>query len=161
MMSCMPSTAWSHPVLSLCCTEHGPYCGAILSGRITSVTMSRSGQLGQRHTVAAYTFVDTLVMHERALKTREPSCMPRAAKPLFIPVVHSPPGAVGHVVATELPSQEGKARSHGTCVSTRAHLIKEARFKAEGHVAVSELTSARRRGPEPRDTWWRWSPPLQ
>jgi hypothetical protein len=32
------------------------------------------------------------VMHERALKTREPSCVPRVAKPFFIPVVHSPPG---------------------------------------------------------------------
>jgi hypothetical protein len=46
MMSCTVSTAWSHPVLSLCCTEHGLYSGAILSGRITSVAMSRCGQLG-------------------------------------------------------------------------------------------------------------------
>jgi hypothetical protein len=143
-MSCMPSAAWSHHVLSLCCTEHDPYCGAILSGRITSVTMSRSGQLGRRHTVAACTSVDASVMHERALKTREPRCMPRAAKPLFIPVVHNPPGAVGHMAAPKIPSQEGRARSHGTRVSTRAHLIKEARSKAEGHVAAPELTSVRR-----------------
>jgi hypothetical protein len=36
-------------------------------------------------------------MHECALKTREPSCVPRAAKPFFIPVVHNPSGTVGHV----------------------------------------------------------------
>jgi hypothetical protein len=55
-------------------------------------------------------------MHEHALKTREPSYMPRAAKHFFIPVVHSLLGAMGHV-------------------------------------AAPELTSARRRSPEPRDTW--------
>jgi hypothetical protein len=48
-------------------------------------------------------------MHERAVETREPSCVPRAAKCFFIPVVHIPPGAVGHVIAPELPSQEGRA----------------------------------------------------
>jgi hypothetical protein len=51
MMSYMTSAVWSHLVLSLCCTEHGTYRGAILSGRITSITMSRSGQLGRRYTV--------------------------------------------------------------------------------------------------------------
>jgi hypothetical protein len=45
-MSSMASAAWSRPVLSLCCTEHGPSRGAVLSGRITSVAMFRSGQLG-------------------------------------------------------------------------------------------------------------------
>jgi hypothetical protein len=34
-------------------------------------------------------------------------------------------------------------------------------FGAEGHVAALELTSVRRRGSGPQDTWWRWSPPLQ
>jgi hypothetical protein len=61
-------------------------------------------------------------MHERALEIREPSCVPRAAKHFFIPVVHSPPGAVGHVTAPELPSQEGRARSHGTHGSVGAPL---------------------------------------
>jgi hypothetical protein len=51
MMSYMTSTAWSRPVLSLCCTEHGPYRCAVLSGRITSVAMFRSGQLDRRCTV--------------------------------------------------------------------------------------------------------------
>jgi hypothetical protein len=50
-MSCTVSVAWSRSVLSLCCTEHGPYHGAILSGRITSVVMFRSGKLGQRCTI--------------------------------------------------------------------------------------------------------------
>jgi hypothetical protein len=51
MMSCTTSAVWSHPVLSLCCTEHGPYHGAVLLGHITSVAMSRSGQLGRRCTI--------------------------------------------------------------------------------------------------------------
>jgi hypothetical protein len=51
MISCMMSAAWSRPVLSLCCTEHDPYRSAILSGRITSIAMSKSGQLGRRCTI--------------------------------------------------------------------------------------------------------------
>jgi hypothetical protein len=43
MMSYTVLAAWSHPVLSLCCTEHGSYRGVIMSGRITSVAMSKSG----------------------------------------------------------------------------------------------------------------------
>jgi hypothetical protein len=50
MMSCTASTAWSHPVLSLCCTKHDLYRGAVLSGHITFVVMSKSGQLGRRCT---------------------------------------------------------------------------------------------------------------
>jgi hypothetical protein len=94
----------------------------------------------------------------------------RAAKSFFISVVHSPSGVVGyvaapelpsqedraptvgHVEAPELPSQEGRARSYVTRGSTKAHLIKDARFGAEGHVAAPELTSSRKRGPGPRDT---------
>jgi hypothetical protein len=83
-------------------------------------------------------------MHEHALETREPSYVPRAAKPFFIPVVHSPPGAVGHVAAPELPSQEGTILSRGTHDSAGAHQSKEARSGAERHVTAPELTSARR-----------------
>jgi hypothetical protein len=43
MMSCTASAAWSRSVLSLYCTEHGSYHGAVLSGRITDVAMSMSG----------------------------------------------------------------------------------------------------------------------
>jgi hypothetical protein len=68
---------------------------------------------------------------------------------------------VRHVAAPKLPSQEGRAQTHGTRGSTGAHLVKEAKTGAEGHVAASELTSARRRGPRPQDTWWHQSPLLQ
>jgi hypothetical protein len=100
-------------------------------------------------------------MHERALEISEPSCVPRTAKLFFIHVVHIPPGVVGHVAALELPSQEGRARGYGTHGDAGAHLSKEVRFRAEEHVAAPELTSARRRGPGPQDTWWLRSPPLQ
>jgi hypothetical protein len=50
-MSCTTSTVWSHPVSSPCYTEHGQRCGAILSGRIATVAMSRSGPLGLRCTI--------------------------------------------------------------------------------------------------------------
>jgi hypothetical protein len=69
-------------------------------------------------------------MHERALEIRERSCVPRAAKPLFIPVVHSPLGAVEHVTTPGLPSQKGRAPSRRTRGSARAHLSKEARSEA-------------------------------
>jgi hypothetical protein len=51
MMSYTTSAAWSRPVLSLCCTKHGPSRGAVLSGHITVVAMSRSGQLDRRCTI--------------------------------------------------------------------------------------------------------------
>jgi hypothetical protein len=51
MMSCTVSAAWSHPVLSLYCIEHGPSRGAILSGHITTVAISSSSQLGRRCTI--------------------------------------------------------------------------------------------------------------
>jgi hypothetical protein len=95
---------------------------------------------------------DVSITRERALETYEPSCVPRAARYFFISVVHSPLGAVGHVAASEFSSWGGRARSHGTRDSTRAHLVKEARSGAEGHVAAPELTSAMRRAPGPWDT---------
>jgi hypothetical protein len=70
--------------------------------------------------------------------------VPRAAKPFFIHLDHSPPGAVGHVVAPELPSQEGRARSRETHGGIGAHLSKEVRSEAVEHVAALELTSTRR-----------------
>jgi hypothetical protein len=131
-------------------------------------------------------------MHEHALETHEPSCVASAAKPFFIPVIHSPPGAVGHMAALKLPSQEsrgpsretrgsteaplsgrqspepwdtwqhrssprqgGKDRSRGTRGSVRAHLSKEARSEAAGHVVASEPTSAGRCGPKLQLMWQR------
>jgi hypothetical protein len=42
MISCITSVAWSHPILSLCCTEHGSSRGAVLSGHITTVAACTS-----------------------------------------------------------------------------------------------------------------------
>jgi hypothetical protein len=42
MMSCLASAVWSHHISSPCYTKHGQCCGAVLSGRITTVVMSRS-----------------------------------------------------------------------------------------------------------------------
>jgi hypothetical protein len=57
------------------------------------------------------------------MEIRESTCVPRAAKSFFIPVVHSPPGAVGHMKAPKLPSQEGRALSRRTRDSTGAPLL--------------------------------------
>jgi hypothetical protein len=114
-MSCTASAAWSRLVLSLCCTEPGPSCGAILLGRITTVAMSRSGQLGLCCTVKlncsglSARLADASVTRDHALDTCEPSCVPGAARPFFIPVVHSPLGTMGYVAAPELSSQGGEA----------------------------------------------------
>jgi hypothetical protein len=121
----------------------------------------------------------TSVTHECALEIREPSCLPMVAKPFFIPIVHSPseavdtwqhqssplrnaePQTMGHVAAPELPSQEGRARSHGTHGGTGAHFGKEARSGATVHVVALEPTYVGRRGPELRDTWQRQRSPQQ
>jgi hypothetical protein len=114
MMSCMASAAWSRRVSSPCYTEHGQHCGAVLLGRITTVTMSMSGQLGLRCSVEpncsglSAHLVAALVTHNRALDTCEPSCVTEAARPFFIPVVHSP---LGYVAAPELSSLGGEARA--------------------------------------------------
>jgi hypothetical protein len=79
--------------------------------------------------------------------------VPRVAKPFFIPVVHNPLGAVGHMAAPELSPQEGRARSHGTRGSVVAHLAREVRSRALGHMAAPEPTSAGGRGPGLWDTW--------
>jgi hypothetical protein len=46
MISYATSAVWSRPVLSHCCTEHGQRRGVALWGRITTVAISKSGQLG-------------------------------------------------------------------------------------------------------------------
>jgi hypothetical protein len=61
-------------------------------------------------------------------------------------------GAEEHVAAPELSSQGDRARSHGTRGSAGG---------AKKCAAASELNSARRWGPEPRDMWQLRSPPLQ
>jgi hypothetical protein len=115
MMSCTASAAWSRPVSSPCCTEHGHRCGAVLSGRITIVAISKSGQLGLRCTVEpncsgmSAHLSGASITRNHALDTYEPSCMPGATRSFFIPVVHSPLGVVGYVAAPELSSRGGEA----------------------------------------------------
>jgi hypothetical protein len=118
-----------------------------------------------------------LVTHECALETHELSYVPRAAKPLFIPVAHDPLSTVGHVMAPE-PSLAGRwVQSHGTRGSTgalpshvvgpelrdtwkrRSPSIREVGSRATGHVATSEPSRAGRQDPEPLDKWRHQSPP--
>jgi hypothetical protein len=107
--------------------------------------MSRSGQLGRGYTIEpncsgiSARLAGTSLTHKCALKTYEPS----------------------YVAASELSSQGGRARSHGTRGSARAHLDREARSRAEEYVAAPEFNSVRRRGPGPWDTWQHWNPPQQ
>jgi hypothetical protein len=56
----------------------------------------------------------------------------------FIPVVHSPLGAVGYMTAPKLSSQGGEAGPRG---STGAHLDREAMSEAEEHVTAPKLSS--------------------
>jgi hypothetical protein len=116
-MSCTTSAVWSRPVSSPCYTEYGQHCGAILSGRITTVVMSKSGQLCLRCIVKpncsdlSARLVGTSVTRDRALDTCEPSCVPETARPFFIPVVHSSLGVVGYVAAPKLSSRGGEAEA--------------------------------------------------
>jgi hypothetical protein len=115
MMSCTASAVWSRPVSSLCYTEHGQRYGAILSCRITTVSMSRSYQFDLHCTVEpncnglSERLAGTSVTRDHALDTCEHSCVPGAARHFFIPVVHSPLGAMGYVAAPELSSRGGEA----------------------------------------------------
>jgi hypothetical protein len=115
MMSCTMSAAWSRSVSLPCYTEHGQRCGDVLSDRITTVAMYRSGQLGLHCTVElncsgmSARLAGASVTRDLALDTCEPSCVPGAARPFFILVVHSPLGAMGYVAAPELSSRRGEA----------------------------------------------------
>jgi hypothetical protein len=77
------------------------------------------------------------------------------------PLSKAEPRAVGHVTTLELPSQEGRAWSPDTRGNAGAHINKETRSEAEGHVVRPELTLERMRGPGARDTWRLRNPPLQ
>jgi hypothetical protein len=111
MMSCTTSVAWSRPISSPCYIEHGQRCAAILLVRITTIPMSRSGQLGLHFTVEPnYSgmfarLADASITCDCALDTCEPCCVPGAVRLFFIPVVHSPLGTMGYVAAQELSSQ--------------------------------------------------------
>jgi hypothetical protein len=126
MMSCTALAAWSRPISSSCYTEHGQRYGAVMSCRIITVAMFRSGQLGLRCTVdcsgLSACLTGALVTCDRALDICEPSCVFRAASPFFI---------------------------HGVRGSTRA--LRSGR-RGWGYVAAPEPTSAGRRGPKLRNT---------
>jgi hypothetical protein len=147
MMSCTASTAWSRPVSSPYYTEYGQRCGAILSDRITTVAMSRSGKLGMCCTIElncssmSARLVGASVIYDRALDTCEPSCVFGTARLFFIPVVHRPLGAVGYVAASE-PTLTGRRgpRLRNTW-QRRSSPLEEAEPGAMGHVAVPEPTS--------------------
>jgi hypothetical protein len=97
-----------------------------------------------------------------ALHTREPSCISRSARPFFIYMRHTAHwGSWDARQHRDPPWPGGIAWSHRTCSSTGARLNRWMRSAAIGHVTASEFTSARRRGPEPHDTWQRRSPPWQ
>jgi hypothetical protein len=140
-----PYTAvWSHPVNSPCYTEHDKRFGAVLSGRIIIVAMFRSSQLGLRCSVElncsgmSTRVVGASVTHDRALDTCEPSYVPGATRPFFIPVVHNPLGGVGMWQHRSSPLGEARSGPHG---NAGAHLGREARSRAEEHVAAPELSS--------------------
>jgi hypothetical protein len=123
-------------------------------GRITTVVTSRSGQLGRCYTIEpncsglSAHFADASVTRERTLETCESSYVLETARLFFISVVHSPLGGVGYVAAPELSSWGGRAQSHETRGSIRAHLSREARSGAEEHVAgVRSYTVRDRRAP--------------
>jgi hypothetical protein len=143
-MSCTATVAWSHHISSPCYTKHGQRSGAVLSGRITTVTMSRSNQLGLRCTVElncgglSARLVATSVTHDHALEIYEPSCVPGVARHLFIPMVHSPLGAVGYVAEPELSSRGGEA---GATWQHRSPPQQGDEVWSREHVAAPELSS--------------------
>jgi hypothetical protein len=137
MMSCTTSVAWSRPVSSPCYNEHGQRYGAVLSGRITTVAMSRSDQVGLRCTVEpncsdmSARLAGASVTRDRDLVTCESSYVPGTARLPFISMVHSPLGS------------RGVRGSTGALLSGR---------RGRGHVVAPEPISAGRRGPELRNT---------
>jgi hypothetical protein len=101
MMSYTTSAAWSRTVSSPSYTEHDQHCSAVLSGRIATVAISRSGQLGMCCTVEPNSsdlsarLADASVTRDCVLDTCEPSYGSGAARHFFIHVVHSPLGPWG------------------------------------------------------------------
>jgi hypothetical protein len=130
MISYAALAVCSRPVLSYCYTEHRQWYGVALSDRITTIAISKSGQLDRRCTVAPCPHVlrammtqgsDVSIMCRHALETNETSRIGRSAKHFFIFEI---------------------------CVPHRT----------TWHMAASEPSRARRRGPIPWDTWQRWCP---
>jgi hypothetical protein len=144
MMSSTALAAWSRHVSSPCYAEHGQRCGVILSGRITTVAVSRSDQLGLHCTVEPnYSglparLAGASVTRDYALDTCELSCVPGAAMSFFIPVVHSPLEPWGTWQHRSSPLGEARPGPRG---SIGTHLGREARSGVEENVAAPELSS--------------------
>jgi hypothetical protein len=156
MRSCTTSAAWSRPVSLPCYIEYGQRCGAVLSGRITTVVMFKSSQLGLCCTVKPnYSdlfarLVGSSVTHDRALDTCEPSCVPGADRSFFILVVHSSLGVMGYVSAPKLSSRRGETEATWQRWSSPLGVAEP---RAMRHVAAPEPTSVGRQGPELRNMW--------
>jgi hypothetical protein len=121
--------------------------------------MSRSGQLGLCCTIESNCsgmsarLAGASVTRDRALDTCEPSCVPGAARPFFIPVVHGPLGVVEYVAASEPTSAGRRGPELRNTWQRRSSPLREVELRAMGHVAASEPTSTERRGPKLRNTW--------
>jgi hypothetical protein len=105
--------------------------------------MSRSDRLGLHCTVElncsgmSACLAGALVTRDHTLDTCEPSCVPGAARPFFIPMVHNPLGSWGTWQHQSSPLREMRPGPRG---SAGAHLGREARSGAEEHVAAPELS---------------------
>jgi hypothetical protein len=153
-MSYPVSAAWSHHVLSLCCTGHGPSRDVVLSGYITVVVMSRSGQLSRRCTVSACTSAVASITHECALKTREPSCVSRTTKSFLYFCVPQLTGGHGTRGSTGAPLSGRQSLEPWDTWQHRSSHLRKAEPRAMEHVAAPELFSEEGRAPSrgTRDT---------
>jgi hypothetical protein len=182
MMSCTTLAAWSHHVSSPYYTKHGQRCGAILSGRITTVAMCRSGQLVLHYTVEpncsglSARLAVVSVTRDRALDTCEPSCVPGAARPfLFLwstarwgrgvrgstRALRSGRRGRGHMAVLEPTSIGRRGLELRNTWQHQSSPLGEAEPGAMRHMTALQPTSRGRRGPKLRNTWQHRSPPLQ
>jgi hypothetical protein len=92
--------------LRCCHVSHSP--GGLWTTGIKKGLDALGTQLGscvfKTRSCVTETSAGASVTTKHALETRESGCVPRAAKPFFISVVHSPSGAVRHEAAPELSS---------------------------------------------------------
>jgi hypothetical protein len=139
-MSYTASVAWSHLVLPLCCTEPDLSHGAVLSGCITTVVMSMSGQLSMCCTVESNCSgmsVRLAAACPYALHTSPAACLGQLCPSLFLwfTIRWGPWGTWQH---RSSPQREARLRPRG---SAGAHLGREVRSEAEEHVAAPEFYS--------------------
>jgi hypothetical protein len=147
MISCATSAVWSHPILSHYCTKHGQRRGVAMSGHITTVAISESGQLCRWCTIAACPHVLQTMMAQvsgisvtcgHTLETRESSRIGRPAKPFLILKVCGPQRAAGHVAASKPYRAGRRVRCRETHGSAGALPSREAGSRATGHMAAPE-----------------------